>query len=92
MSSINEEEKPLTFEQALSRLETVVESMESEDTALESSIALYKEGVLLSGLCNDILNRFETEITVLQKLSNIENTEYTNKDSQGDFYNHAEFN
>jgi exodeoxyribonuclease VII small subunit len=59
--------KSLTFEQALSRLETVVEAMEGDDTTLESAVALYKEGMVLSQRCNDILNRFESEVMVLYK-------------------------
>jgi len=62
-------EEPLSFEQALTRLETVVAAMENDETALESSISLYKEGIALSKHCNDILSRFEAEITTLQKES-----------------------
>jgi len=62
-------EESLSFEQALTRLETVVAAMENDETALESSISLYKEGIALSKHCNDILNRFEAEITTLQKES-----------------------
>ena len=57
----------LDFEQALARLEAVTEAMENEETTLEASITLYKEGVALSKRCNEILSRFEAEITVLQK-------------------------
>lgn len=61
------EEESLSFEKALSRLETIVEAMESEKTTLEASLALYKEGVSLSNYCNDVLNRFEAEVVLLQK-------------------------
>jgi len=57
----------LSFEQALSRLESVVEIMESDETTLESSISLYKEGTILSRRCNEILSRLEAEVTLLQK-------------------------
>lgn len=60
-------EESLTFEQALSRLGTVIEAMEDESITLESSIALYKEGVILSDRCTEILDRFEAEITILQR-------------------------
>ena len=60
-------EEPLNFEQALNRLESVVEAMENDETALETSIALYKEGIALSKHCNEILSRIESEIAVLQK-------------------------
>ena len=57
----------LTFEQALTRLEDVVDAMEKENATLEESIEFYKEGVNLSNHCNKILGRFESEITMLQK-------------------------
>ena len=61
------EEVEISFEQALSRLEAVVEAMENDETSLEASIALYKEGMGLSKHCNKILSRFEAEVTILQK-------------------------
>jgi len=60
----------LSFEDALARLETVVQTMENEETSLEMSISLYKEGVTLSKHCNEILGRFEAEVTVLQEGDN----------------------
>ena len=57
----------LTFEQALNRLEVVVEAMENEETPLEISMGLYKEGMALSKLCHEMLGRYEAEVTVLQK-------------------------
>ena len=57
----------LTFEQALVKLESVIEAMESDKTTLEESITLYKEGAKLSEHCDKILSRFEAEVVVLQK-------------------------
>ena len=57
----------LSFEQAVSRLEAVALAMENDETSLEASIALYKEGQTLSKHCSEILSRFEAEVTVLQK-------------------------
>ena len=59
--------KDISFEEALQRLETVVEAMEGEEATLESSLMLYKEGLKLSQRCDELLNRFEAEINVLQK-------------------------
>ena len=62
--------KELTFEKAIARLEAVVEAMEAEETTLEASIALYKEGTELSKYCNEILSRVTSEVSILQKEDN----------------------
>ena len=59
--------KDANFEQLLSRLEKVVEAMESDEATLEASIELYKEGVTLSNQCGEILERLESEVMLLQK-------------------------
>lgn len=56
-----------TFEQALTRLEEIVEAVENGDATLEDAMALYKEGLALSKICGDMLNHYEAEITMLTK-------------------------
>jgi exodeoxyribonuclease VII small subunit len=56
-----------SFEQALARLEDIVETIENSETALDDAIKLYKEGLTLSKTCGSMLNRYETEITRLQQ-------------------------
>lgn len=58
------------FEQALKRLEEIVKEMEDENTDLEKSVKLYKEGIELSVFCGESLNNIEQEITVLQRNAN----------------------
>ena len=77
---------PLNFEQALARLETVVEAMENDETTLEASITLYKEGTTLSKHCKEILSRFEAEVTILQKESD---GSFTESPIEGEFINHV---
>lgn len=57
----------ITFEEAMNRLEEIVETVESGDTTLEDAMSFYKEGLSLSKTCGELLNRYETEITLLQK-------------------------
>lgn len=59
----------LTFEKAIEKLEKVVEDMEDENVTLDKSIDLYKEGTKLYKHCSEILNKLESEITVLKKQS-----------------------
>ena len=58
--------KKLTFEEALERLEQILALIESTDTNLEQSVALYKEGLELSIFCSNKLNKIEEEITFLK--------------------------
>jgi exodeoxyribonuclease VII small subunit len=57
----------LPFEQALQRLEAVVESMEAQDLPLESLLARYQEGAKLAQLCQTRLNEAEIKIQQLEK-------------------------
>ena len=45
--------KELTFEQALSELEEIVEKLEQGDIDLEDSIDIYERGTLLKAHCEE---------------------------------------
>jgi len=55
------------FESALARLEEITERLESGETRLEESIALYTEGVEIAGFCSGKLNDAEKKIMVLKE-------------------------
>ena len=55
----------LTFEQALKRLEEIVEALETEDLDLDKSLQFFEEGVTLSRHCNQQLQAAEKRIDVL---------------------------
>ena len=55
----------LTFEQALKRLEEIVEALETEDPDLDKSLQFFEEGVHLSRHCNQQLQAAEKRIDVL---------------------------
>ncbi len=57
----------LPFEEALKRLETIVESMEAQDLPLETLLARYEEGARLTALCQSKLNEAEGKIQQLEK-------------------------
>lgn len=52
----------MSFEEALSRLETIVEELEDESITLDKSIELYEEGIELSRLCTETLEEAELRI------------------------------
>jgi exodeoxyribonuclease VII small subunit len=62
-----EELQKLPFEEALKRLETIVESMEAQDLPLETLLARYAEGTKLSQICQAKLNEAELKIQQLEK-------------------------
>lgn len=57
----------LPFEEALKKLEAVVEAMESEDLPLETLLAKYEEGTQLSRICQEKLAEAEVKIQQLER-------------------------
>ena len=55
------------FEEALKKLEGVVEAMESGDLPLETLLAQYEEGTRLVKACQDKLAEAEVKIQQLEK-------------------------
>lgn len=56
----------IPYEEALQKLETIVETMESGDLPLESLIARYEEGVKLAKVCQEKLAEAELKIQQLE--------------------------
>ncbi len=57
----------LSFEEAIERLEAVVERLESYELPLEESIRLFEEGMHLARLCGQRLERVEQQVEILMK-------------------------
>jgi len=57
-----ETEKEQTFEEAMVRLETIVEKLEQGDVPLEQAIEYYQEGMKLSKICNDKLGNVQEKM------------------------------
>lgn len=68
--------KEVSFENAMERLEEIVESLENGEYPLEESLKLFEEGVKLVKLCNTKLESVEGSI---KKLINV-NGELVEKD------------
>ena len=58
---------PLPFEEALKKLETIVEAMEGDDLPLEGLVAKYEEGMKLAQVCQAKLAEAELKIQQLEK-------------------------
>lgn len=64
-SSKSADEK--SFEESFSRLEKILETLESDDCSLEDTIKLYEEGLGLTKVCYDKLNNAELRIKEINK-------------------------
>jgi exodeoxyribonuclease VII small subunit len=55
------------FEESFSRLEKILEKLESDDCSLEETIKLYEEGLTLTKFCYDKLNNAELRIKEINR-------------------------
>ena len=58
--------KDLSFEEALKKLEGIVESMESDELPLETLLARFEEGARLARICQFKLTEAELKIQQLE--------------------------
>ncbi len=63
----------LDFEEALSKLEHIVEELEEESISLDKSIELYEEGIALSKQCTKTLEEAELRIKKVAEQQTDEN-------------------
>jgi exodeoxyribonuclease VII small subunit len=56
------EDKELTFEEAMMKLEEIVEKLEEGNVPLEQAISFFQEGMRLSKFCHDKLQHAEKQM------------------------------
>lgn len=69
--------KKMTFEEALTKLNTIVNQLESGNEPLENSLKLFEEGSRLASFCYQKLNNAEQKI---KQITELENTNGENND------------
>ena len=57
----------MTFEEKMTRLETIVSKLEKGDTQLSESLQLFEEGTRLAGECRTALDQAEQQVVKLMK-------------------------
>jgi len=72
VNKIMENNNDLTFEQAVTRIDEIVASLERGDAQLDKSLSLFEEGVKLIESCGTILDTAEQKVVSLQKSMNSE--------------------
>jgi len=58
-------EQDITFEEALERLEGIVSTLEAGQLSLDESLKKFEEGIRLSRLCNDKLQKAHQRVEKL---------------------------
>ena len=66
---MNAQNEPMTFEQAMTRLEEIVRSLEVGERPLEETVNLYEEGQRLRNFCAQYLADAEQRITTIRQAS-----------------------
>jgi exodeoxyribonuclease VII small subunit len=56
-----------TFENAMKRLEAIVQELESGDLTLDEALKKFQEGVKLSEFCSNKLDETEKKVAILLK-------------------------
>lgn len=62
-------ERP-SFEEALQKLEAIVEELNDEEITLEKSVELYEEGLKLSKICSETLENAALKIEQIDQSTN----------------------
>ena len=60
-------EDKLTFEQAQSRLEEIVNSLQKGDCTLDDTIKMYDEGLKLAKFCTEKLEKAEQKVMSIEE-------------------------
>lgn len=59
--------KKMSYDEAIKRLGEITALLEDENTPIETSLALFKEGISLTQLCTKKLADIEKEINIIKE-------------------------
>lgn len=74
------EEKELSFEDLIIKLEEITNKLEKENLSLDESVELFEEGMKLSKKANDKLENAEKRITILLDADNLKEDNFIPND------------
>lgn len=57
----------ISLEEAFTRLQETIENLEKDDITLEQSFQEYQKGMLLVKKCNEIIDKVEKKVLVLNE-------------------------
>jgi exodeoxyribonuclease VII small subunit len=64
---LKNKESETSFEESFSRLEKILEKLESDGCTLDETLKLYEEGLALTKVCSDKLTNAELRIKEINK-------------------------
>jgi exodeoxyribonuclease VII small subunit len=67
---MKENNKDMTFEQALNSLEEIVDQLNDGEMELEKAISAYEKGIKLKNICEAKLKNAQERIELIQKEKN----------------------
>jgi len=75
----------MKFEEALHKLERIVEELEAGNISLDKAIKIYQDGMLISKQCLELLDKAEKKIQICSKDKdgNIKVKSFKEKDNAG---------
>lgn len=73
--STTQQDTSLSFEDAFTRMQAIVATLEDGKIPLEQAITTFEEGMRLAQYCNDLLDRAQLRIQILEAGSQDENEE-----------------
>lgn len=62
---MSENKETLTLEEAFSQIESIIEQIEQPDVSLDTSFALYQQGISQLKTCNQMLDAVEKKMQIL---------------------------
>ena len=77
----NKEEKEISFEEAITKLDTIVKELESGNCGLDDAMKKYAEGMELAHICGDKLNNATESVNkILEANGEIKDFELKNEE------------
>lgn len=62
----------MTYEEAIQRLEIIIQKLESNEIPLEDSLSLFQEGVELSHFCHSKLENIQKKVAQIYENDHLE--------------------
>lgn len=80
--SVEPPTKPASYEAAMAELESLITKMESGELPLEASLSAYERGSVLIKYCQQVLEKIEEQVKVLDSDGHLKSLSMPNNTSE----------